>query len=130
MVVSPWIVLGRFCSIRAWWAHVTVTPEARRTAVFSRGTLKGLIGVSPVGGQEHPSSAVGASLLWKNDQKNAKKKHTSEIMNKIIPHRSPNVTLWVWWPRNVDSRMMSRHHVNIVIITNIRPKVSNPIPKL
>lgn len=21
-----------------WWAHVTVTPDARRTAVFNRGT--------------------------------------------------------------------------------------------
>ena len=42
---------------------MTVTPEARRTAVFRSGTLKGLIGVIPVGGQEHPSSAVGANLL-------------------------------------------------------------------
>jgi hypothetical protein len=25
-------------SIRLWWAQVTVTPDARRTAVFRRGT--------------------------------------------------------------------------------------------
>lgn len=87
------MVLGRFCSIRAWWAQVTVTPDANNTAVFRRGTLNALIGVIPVGGHEQPSSAVGANLLWKKDQKKAKKKQTSEIINKIIPHRSPNVTL-------------------------------------
>ena len=41
--------------------------------MFSSGTLKGLIGVIPTGGQQHPSSGVGASLLWKNAQKKAKK---------------------------------------------------------
>ncbi len=40
-----------------------VTPEASKTAVFRRGTEKGLIGVIPVGGQVHPSSGVGARLL-------------------------------------------------------------------
>lgn len=50
-------------SVILWWAQVTVAPEARRTAVFRRGTLNGLIGVIPVGGQVQPSSGVGASLL-------------------------------------------------------------------
>ena len=45
-----------------WWAQVTVTPEARRTAVFSRGTSKGSNVVMPVGGQQPPSSGVGARL--------------------------------------------------------------------
>jgi len=40
-----------------------VTPDARRTAVFSRGMEKGLIGLIPVGGQVHPISGVGARLL-------------------------------------------------------------------
>jgi len=40
-----------------------VTPDASNTAVFNSGTLKGLIGVIPVGGQVQPSSGVGASLL-------------------------------------------------------------------
>lgn len=31
--------------------------------MLSRGTLKGLIGVIPVGGQLQPSSGVGANLL-------------------------------------------------------------------
>jgi hypothetical protein len=66
---------------------VTVAPEARRTAVFSSGILNGLIGRMPVGGHEHPSSGVGARLLWKKAQKNAKKKQTSDRMNRIIPNR-------------------------------------------
>ena len=40
-----------------------MTPDANKTAVFNRGTLKGFRGQMPVGGQEHPSSRVGASLL-------------------------------------------------------------------
>lgn len=47
-----------------WWAQVTVTPEARRTAVFSRGTSNGLRVVIPVGGQQPPNSGVGAKLEW------------------------------------------------------------------
>lgn len=50
-----------------------MTPDANRTAVFNRGTLNGLIGITLTGGQEHPSSGVGASLLWKKAQKKAKK---------------------------------------------------------
>lgn len=60
--------------------------------MFSRGTLNGLRGVIPTGGQQHPSSGVGDSLLWKNAQKNAKKNITSDVINKIIPHRRPDVT--------------------------------------
>lgn len=37
--------------MRLWWAQVTVTPEAKRTAVFRRGTENGLIGSIPGGGQ-------------------------------------------------------------------------------
>lgn len=64
----------------------------------------------PTGGQQQPSSVVGASLLWKNAQKNAKKKHTSERMNRSIPYRSPVVTYVLWAPWNVPSRITSRHH--------------------
>jgi hypothetical protein len=85
-------------------------PEAKRTAVFNNGTLNGFNGVMPVGGQAHPSSGVGDKLLWKNAQKNAKKNNTSEVINRIIPHRSPLVTYVVWCPRYVASRMTSRHH--------------------
>jgi hypothetical protein len=60
--------------------------------VLSNGTLNGFKGLIPVGGQQQPSSGVGASLLWKNAQKNAKKNRTSDVINRIIPHRSPLVT--------------------------------------
>ena len=69
-----------------------MTPLARRTAVLRRGTLNGLIGETPVGGHVHPNSGVGARLLWKKAQKNAKKKRISDVINKIIPQRSPLVT--------------------------------------
>jgi hypothetical protein len=38
------MVLARLFSRSLWWAQVTVTPEARSTAVFSSGTLNGLSG--------------------------------------------------------------------------------------
>lgn len=41
---------------------MTVTPEARSTAVFKRGTSNGSRAVMPVGGQHPPSSGVGAKL--------------------------------------------------------------------
>ena len=69
-----------------------MTPEARRTAVFSRGIEKGFKGFTPMGGHEHPNSGVGANLLWKNAQKKAKKNNTSDAINKIIPHRKPLAT--------------------------------------
>lgn len=56
-------MFDRFCSSNLWCAHVTVTPDARRTAVLSRGTLNGLSGVIPVGGHAHPSSGDGDRLL-------------------------------------------------------------------
>jgi hypothetical protein len=103
-------VFIRDLSISLWCAHVTVTPEARRTAVLRSGTLNGFRGLIPVGGQAHPISGVGDKLLWKNAQKNAKKNSTSDVMNRIIPHRRPLVTYEVWNPMKVLSRMTSRHH--------------------
>lgn len=40
------------------------TPEAKRTDVFRSGTSSGLSGWIPVGGQQPPSSGVGARLEW------------------------------------------------------------------
>ena len=60
--------------------------------MFSNGILNGLIGVIPIGGQQHPNSGVGASLLWKKAQNQAKKNRTSDKINKIIPNRSPVAT--------------------------------------
>jgi len=118
-----WIVFFRLSSSKLWWAHVTVTPDARRTAVFRSGTLNGFSGWIPVGGQAHPSSGVGAKLLWKNAQKNAKKNSTSEVMNRIIPQRSPFVTYDVWCPINVFSRITSRHHWIIDRIIRVAARI-------
>lgn len=68
---------------------MTVTPEARRTAVFRRGTANGFKGHNPVGGQAQPNSIVGARLLWKKAQKKALKNIISDVINKIIPHSNP-----------------------------------------
>jgi hypothetical protein len=53
--------------------------------VFSSGTEKVSSPTTPTGGQEDPISTAGPIALWKNPQKNAAKKTTSERMNKIIP---------------------------------------------
>lgn len=93
-----------------WCAHVTVTPEANSTDVFRSGTLNGFNVLIPTGGQQHPISGVGANLLWKKAQKNAKKKHTSDRINNSIPYRNPLATYDVWCPKKVASRATSRHH--------------------
>ena len=119
MSASACLFSLRLPAVSLWWAHVTVTPEASRTAVLRRGTENGLIGVTPEGGHVDPSSMVGDSLLWKNAQKKAKKNSTSDVINRIIPHRSPIVTDFVWCPIILPSRETSRHHcimVNRVII--------------
>ena len=126
--VKAWMAFVRLPSIRLWCAHVTVTPEAKSTAVFRSGTLNGFSGCTPTGGQQHPSSGVGARLLWKKAQKNAKKKQTSDRMNRIIPQRSPEVTYDVWHPRNVASRMMSRHHWYMDRITTVMANIRHVGP--
>jgi len=82
-------VLIRFFSNRQWWDHVTVNPDDSKIIVFSNGTLRGLMVLIPIGGQEQPISTEGESLLWKNAQKKARKKQISLIINKIIPNFSP-----------------------------------------
>lgn len=102
-----------------------MTPEASRIAVFSRGTSSGLRGWIPVGGQCPPSSGVGTRLEWKNAQKKPRKKKASDVMNKIIPYRRPFWTGGVWWPWNVLSRTMSRHHWIIIKIMESRPRLKS-----
>ena len=63
--------------------------------VFNRGTWIGLNGEIPWGGHIIPSSMVGASLEWKKAQKKEKKNNTSEVINRIMPHRIPLATFSV-----------------------------------
>jgi hypothetical protein len=41
---NPWVAWVALFSSSLWCAHVTVTPEASRIAVFSSGTCRGLNG--------------------------------------------------------------------------------------
>ena len=82
----------------AWWAQVTVTPDESRITVFNKGTPQGSRVSIPRGGHLFPSLMSGDSLIWKNAQKNAKKKHTSEMINKTIPNFKPRTTTTVWYP--------------------------------
>ena len=65
VATSPCKPLARSPSIKAWWAQVTVTPDASSTAVLRRGISKGFKGSIPTGGQQDPNSGLGAKLLWK-----------------------------------------------------------------
>lgn len=119
----PCKVLEWSPSIKAWWAHVTLTPEDTRTIVFNKGTWNGLKVKIPKGGHRAPTSVLGAKLEWKKAQKNLRKKKISEIINKAIPPRRPSSTIDVWRPWVEPSREISRHHW---IITNkiiLRPTI-------
>ena len=80
----------------AWWAHVTVTPLARRIQVLSNGTEKGDKATTPLGGHTIPNSTVGIRAASKKAQKKEKKKNTSDKIKRSIPRRSLNSSLWVW----------------------------------
>lgn len=83
------------CANSLWWAQVTLTPEERSTTVLSSGTEKASSPTTPTGGQQEPISTLGPMAAWKNPQKKAPKKHTSDKINKIIPCRNPVATLEV-----------------------------------
>lgn len=72
-----------------------VTPDDKSTTVFSNGTPQGDKGLILIGGHLVPNSILGANLLWKNAQKKAKKKHTSDKINRIIPIRNPIIVFLV-----------------------------------
>ena len=82
-----WIRLG------AYSTSLLRAIEDNKIAVFNKGICKGLNGRIPVGGHNDPISIVGDNLLWKKAQKNERKKNTSEIIKRIIPHRNPLVAI-------------------------------------
>ena len=63
----------------------------------------------------------------KKGSKKRNKKKISEIINKIIPHRNPVVTIKVCNPWKVLSREISRHHWYIVIKVIKLPKINKLI---
>lgn len=122
---NPWVVWEWLFSIKPWWAHVIVTPELNKIAVFNKGTWNGLKIKIPDGGQILPNSVDGDKLEWKKAQKKLIKKKISETINKIIPQRNPSITGKVWSPWKVPSREISRHHWYIVKIVIKFPKINN-----
>jgi len=70
-----------------WWAHVTVTPLAKRIIVLRRGTEYMERGEIPLGGQSIPISTTGAKEASKKAQKKETKKKTSERIKSSIPKR-------------------------------------------
>lgn len=100
--------LVSFLIKRLWWAHVTVTPLLRSTAVFNSGTARGSKGDTPTGGHIAPTSGEGTLLWWKKAQNQAQKNKTSLKINNAIPHLSPSWTLLLWSPPT-PSRETSRH---------------------
>jgi len=84
-----------------WWAHVTVTPLAKRIIVLRRGTEYMERGEIPLGGQSIPISTTGAKEASKKAQKKRdkkenfrknKKQHTkansSFQLMRVIPNNS------------------------------------------
>ena len=124
MVIKiDWVIWVKLFSIRAWCDHVTLIPEESKIKVFNRGTCVALNGVIPVGGHIKPISNVGESLLWKKAQKKEKKNNTSDVINKIIPQRKPLITYNVCRPWKVLSRVISRHHWNVVNVIISIPNI-------
>jgi hypothetical protein len=66
--------------------------------VFNNGTENGSNAWIPTGGQIDPMFISGPNALWKNAQKNEKKKQTSDNMNNNIPYLNPLCTTNVWCP--------------------------------
>lgn len=63
VVISAYVASFLLPFIIVWCDHVIVAPDAKRTAVLSRGTSVGLRGLMPVGGHAAPSSGVGTRLM-------------------------------------------------------------------
>lgn len=90
--------------------------------MLRRGTENGFSGSIPGGGHVQEICGVGARLLWKNLQKNAKKNIISDKIKRIIPNFRPFRTRDVWRPWRVLSRVTSRHHWIIVKMIRESPR--------
>lgn len=101
---------SRLLNTSEWWNHVTEIPDLSKIIVLRIGIWKGLRVLIPEGGHISPLSSKGFNLLWKNVQKKALKKSTSEKIKRIIPSFSPFWTYNLWAPWKALSRLTSRHH--------------------
>jgi len=76
-------------------AKVIVIPDDNNSSVLTKGKPQGSTRCNPTGGHVQPIITEGAELKWKKAQKKAKKKKISEVINNIIPRRSPCCTIGV-----------------------------------
>ena len=75
---------------------------------MKRGTPRGLMGLTPIGGHSDPINVAGAQAIWPHAQKKLKKKQTSEVINKTTDVVRHAVTSSAWIPHKVSSRVRSR----------------------
>jgi hypothetical protein len=87
--IKPNIVFFLSPEIKALCDQVTVAPLDNSIAVFNKGTSNGFNTCIPTGGQIEPKLISGPKALWKNPQKNEKKKQTSDKINNNIPIFNP-----------------------------------------
>ena len=130
MYIAPYNAPLLLPCIKEWCEYVIVTPEDNNITVFNKGNSKGFIESIPIGGHFAPNSIVGDKALWKNAQNIAKKKNTSDIINKATPILSPFCTAKVWLPKYVPSDIISLNHNDIDNIKAIRAKIKLLIAKL
>lgn len=102
-----------------WWDQVIDAPDESKIIEFIIGIPIGLNVSIPDGGHINPSSTLGEILLWKNAQKNLKKNMISEMINIIILNFKSFIVVKEWFPWKEDSRLTSRHHINIFSEINI-----------
>jgi len=127
--ISPVVTPSLFPARILLCLQVTLTPDLRRMRVFFRG-IPILSTVSiPLGGNWTQISTTGTRAEWKNLQKNALKKKISFTMNHSTPILWDPVTLRVWFPWNVDSRVMSRHQIYMTKTIIARPISLDSPPK-
>ena len=108
VIIRDWDALEKIPSIRAWCAHVTLTPEERRIIVFIKGAVQELNASTPIGGQEQPNSMLGERLLWKARRKRKislpkwrKALYLIEVL-PLYPCANPSTNLLVKYPAIIE----------------------------
>lgn len=100
--------------IKKWCEAVRLTPDLNKIRVFINGIAIGSNATIPLQGHFCPIKMSGDRDVWKKAQKKDKKKKISDVINNIIPNFNPSITSFVCRLSNVDSRIISRHHLHAI----------------
>lgn len=108
-IVTPRRARVRFRSPKRKYplARFRVAEDHTRVTRLNRGSPSGLIGLTPIGGQQAPTKALGDHAMCPQAQKNLKKKQTSEAIKSTTDVVRQAVTPSVWTPHRVPSRVRS-----------------------